>query len=149
MKLSKRCQYGVRASVRLAQSHGKGYLQSKEIASSESLPAKFLESILLALRSGGILESKVGACGGYRLAHPPSETKIMDILCALHCTETDDEAPEIEPEAVPGVGQHGLDLISDRMYDAIRQAIGDLSLSAVLEEAESRAGISSPDMYYI
>lgn len=148
MKLSKRCEYGIRASIRLAQSYGQGYLQSKEVASSESLPAKFLESILLALRSGGVLESKVGAGGGYRLTRSPSEIQMSEILRALLGSDFD-EPSEMETPPDAGVGQHGLDIMDERMNNAIEQAVGVMSLADVLELAEERSGVAAPSMYYI
>ena len=147
MKLTKRCEYGIRASVRLAQSHGKGYVQSKEIASSESLPAKFLESILLALRSGGVLESKVGAGGGYRLTRAPKEILVADLLTAMNGEMSDDHAELDRSEA--GVGQHGLDIISSRMNETISRDVGTITLADLLNEAENRAVGSATSMYYI
>jgi len=68
LRLSKRTEYGLRAIVQLAQLWPRNFVQSKDLAEHEDLPNKFLESILLALRRGGFLESKVGSGGGYRLA---------------------------------------------------------------------------------
>ena len=147
MKLTKRCEYGIRASVRLAQSHGKGYVQSKEIASSEALPAKFLESILLALRSGGVLESKVGAGGGYRLTRSPKEIRVADLFNAMNGDSSDDRTDLEKSEA--GVGQHGLDVVSERMNETISREIGSITLAELLDEAESRTVGSSSSMYYI
>ena len=71
MRLSKRTEYGLRAVVRLAQVWPRGYVQNKDLAEQEQLPNKFLEAILLALRRGGFLDSKVGSGGGYRLMRSP------------------------------------------------------------------------------
>ena len=47
------------------------FVQSRDLSQQEDLPNKFLEAILLTLRRGGFLESKVGREGGYRLAKEP------------------------------------------------------------------------------
>ncbi len=143
-RLSKRCEYGIKASVRLARAHGGGYLQSREIAAAEELPGKFLESILLALRSGGILISKVGAGGGYRLARDPSEIKLPEIAAAL---ATDSESGPATPGArtengESTCGQSAIDFINDRLSNAYRSALGHVSLSDLVERSENGASES-------
>ena len=49
MRLSKRTEYGLRAVVQLARLWPQHFVQSRDLARQESLPTKFLESILLAL----------------------------------------------------------------------------------------------------
>src|ERR1041384_6568764 len=83
MRLSKRTEYGLRAVIQLARLEPDKYVQSKDLAQQEDLPGKFLESILLALRRGGFLESKVGAGGGYRLARLPREISVGDLIRRL------------------------------------------------------------------
>lgn len=43
----------------------------RDIAERERLPKKFLEAILLELKSAGILHSRPGRGGGYTLNRPP------------------------------------------------------------------------------
>lgn len=137
MRFSKRCQYGIKAAVCLAQHHGRGYLQSRSIAENEQLPGKFLESILLALRSANILESKVGAGGGYRLSREPRDIRVSDMVEALNGAAEED-----------GVnGGHGLTpgnaslaVVNERIDEALDRAFGTLSLSDLVSMAESRAG---------
>src|SRR5436190_10135767 len=83
MKLSKRTEYGLRAAVQLARLWPRHFVQARDLAQSEVLPNKFLEAILLALRRGGFLESKVGSGGGYRLAREPREISVGDLIRRL------------------------------------------------------------------
>src|SRR5436190_19536656 len=83
MKLSKRTEYGLRAAVQLARLWPRHFVQARDLAQQESLPNKFLESILLALRRGGFLESKVGSGGGYRLSRPPREIAVGELIRRL------------------------------------------------------------------
>lgn len=135
MRFSKRCQYGIRAAVCLAQHHGQGYLQSRTIAENEHLPGKFLESILLALRSANILESKVGAGGGYRLSRDPSAIRLSDMVEALNGVA--EEEPSGKDRAMTP-GNASLSVVNDRIDDALEQAFGTLSLSDLVSLAESR-----------
>lgn len=147
MRLSKRCEYGIKAAVHLAQRHGSGYTQSREIAEAEALPAKFLESILLALRSAAYLESKVGAGGGYRLAKAPEQIRIIEIITLLDPCEPGSsrggsgaagERQAIRTEQAQvrtGVsslsGQSAMEVINSRLDDAILRALGELDLGTL------------------
>lgn len=54
-----------------------------ELASAENIPRKFLEFILLSLRKGGLLTSRIGKGGGYLLAYEPSEITLGSIIRIL------------------------------------------------------------------
>ena len=77
MRLSKRTEYGLRAVVQLARLWPRNFVQARDLSQQEDLPNKFLESILLALRRGEFLESKVGSGGGYRLSRAPKDIVIL------------------------------------------------------------------------
>src|SRR5579863_9976943 len=79
-QLSKRTQYGLRALYALARSYGQGPVLISHLAEDESIPRKFLEQILLALKSSGLVESKKGKGGGYALVRPPSEITIAAVI---------------------------------------------------------------------
>lgn len=68
------------AMVRLAKEFGKGTLMINEIAASERIPKRFLESILLELKKNGYLSSKLGKSGGYYLIKNPSEINLLEIV---------------------------------------------------------------------
>lgn len=141
MKLSKRCEYGVKAAVKLSLSRTGGFVQSREIADSELLPAKFLESILLALRSASILESKVGAGGGYRLARRAEDIRVTDVIAALE--RTDPEAANgngAVHDAAERPGQAAIEILNDRIAQGLGQAFNDLSLADLGALIEDRSG---------
>lgn len=78
--LSKKAQYAIYALVRLARDKDKGPILIRDIAESEHLPRKFLEAILLELKTAGILMSKKGKGGGYQLRRDPSEVDLSEIV---------------------------------------------------------------------
>lgn len=148
IRLSKRCEYGLKAAIRLASRQGEGYLQSRDIAQNEALPAKFLESILLALRSAQILESKVGAGGGYRLSRPADQISVSELMSAL---ERPDGATERPAEADRVTAGHvALEVVNQRIGDALSEAVGSLSLAelSTLAAEKSQNG-KATSMYYI
>jgi Rrf2 family protein len=68
------------AMVRLAKEYGRGILMINEIAESEKIPKRFLESILLELKKNGYLSSKLGKNGGYYLIKNPKEINLLEIV---------------------------------------------------------------------
>ena len=145
MRLSKRTEYGLRAIVQLARLWPTHYVQSRDLSKQENLPNKFLESILLALRRGGFLESKVGSGGGYRLSRSPREIAVGEVIRRLEgrLSARDGEAPR---ESSPG--EIAVRLINHRLTQATDQVLDNVTLEELLEEVTKQAG-SQQEMYYI
>ena len=80
--LTMKAKYALRAMSELARSDG-GRLQAHELAARCCTPGKFLETILVDLRSAGFVESKRGQRGGHILARPPEEIMIGDLIRAI------------------------------------------------------------------
>jgi len=78
--LTKKTRYSLLALTRLAKEYGKGTLLINEIAESEKIPKRFLESILLELKNNGFLGSKLGKKGGYYLLKKPEEVNLLEII---------------------------------------------------------------------
>jgi Rrf2 family protein len=68
--ISQRARYAFKAMVALARAKSGTGLQIKQISEQEKLPRKFLEQILLLLKSAGYISSKRGREGGYALLKP-------------------------------------------------------------------------------
>lgn len=80
LTLSKKSRYALLALTRLAKDYGKGPILISEISSSEQIPQRFLETILLELKKIGVLGSKLGKTGGYYLIKKPDEVSLDDII---------------------------------------------------------------------
>jgi len=80
MRISKKGLYALEAMIRLAQDYGDAPLTIHSIAASEGIPEKFLELILLDLKSARLLESVRGAKGGYHLKRSPSKIFLGEII---------------------------------------------------------------------
>lgn len=79
MRLSARVDYALRAVAELAASQGES-LTSEKLARAQGIPLKFLESILLQLRRGGVVRSQRGPEGGYWLARPADQITLADVI---------------------------------------------------------------------
>lgn len=75
--LTQKAKYAIKALVYLAQNEG--LAKTKDIAGTAQIPKKFLESILLELKSHHLVESVQGAHGGYRLLKKPADISLADI----------------------------------------------------------------------
>lgn len=80
MRISARADYAVRAALVLAVAGGDHPVKAEEIAEAQDIPHKFLETILNDMRRGGLVVSRRGGGGGYRLAAPPDEISIADVI---------------------------------------------------------------------
>src|SRR5881397_3444770 len=82
MKLSKRCEYALRALIDLGIAAELGWpmLQISELAAKEKLPIKFLEQIFMQLKAAGYVKSRRGKFGGYSLARPMSRIKFGAVI---------------------------------------------------------------------
>lgn len=78
--LSKKAQYALYALVCLAREQSNGPLLIRDIAEKEKLPRKFLEAILLELKTIGILSSRKGKGGGYLLRRNPEDVNMAEII---------------------------------------------------------------------
>ncbi|MGV8946568.1 MAG: RrF2 family transcriptional regulator [Lutibacter sp.] len=81
--LSKKTKYGLKALSYLAKQEPNVPVLISNIAESENISKKFLESILLTLKNSGILSSKKGKGGGYYLIKHPAEIKISTVIRML------------------------------------------------------------------
>jgi Rrf2 family protein len=82
MRLSARVDYALRAAVALA-GYGERWVSAEQIAEDQGIPRKFLVSILLQLRRGGIATSKRGSEGGHQLARPGDQISLADVIRAV------------------------------------------------------------------
>ena len=81
LTLSKRGDYVVRAAVSLACEYESGLPTKRHKVSSEmGIPRTFVSQILGNLVQAGLVVSSSGKDGGYRLARPPSEVSLLEVV---------------------------------------------------------------------
>lgn len=81
--LSKKAQYAFHALTVLAKHQEPSPLAISAIVQSHPISTKFLETILLQLRKGGILGSKKGKGGGYYLMRPAEDITLAELVRML------------------------------------------------------------------
>jgi len=83
MKLTTRSRYGLRAMMELAGHYDEGRTNMDQIASGQKISRKYLDTLFNSLKVAGLVMSRRGPGGGWRLTRPPSEIRLTEVLSAL------------------------------------------------------------------
>jgi Rrf2 family protein len=133
MKISTKIRYGARAMLELASHYGEGPLELKEIANKENISLKYLEQVIIPLRTAGLVKSVRGSKGGYSLAKHPSEICLNDLAEIL-------EGPInlIECLKDPKACQKASVCVTRDIWKEVSEAIYRIFHSITLEEMVNR-----------
>jgi Rrf2 family transcriptional regulator, cysteine metabolism repressor len=137
MRISSRCEYGLRAMVYLADRHDERPVPLTEIVASEGIPGPFLERILARLRESGLVKATRGVGGGYQLARGAGTIAVGDVVTALEgplslvgCVPDDGACDRVDSCA---------SRVAWRMLDsAISNALDGITLEDLTREAMPR-----------
>src|SRR3974377_264737 len=80
MKLSVRGEYALRALLVLGLNYDQPVVRIQTISEQQNIPKRFLEQILNDLKSAGVVQSRRGIAGGYRLARRPEEITLAVVI---------------------------------------------------------------------
>lgn len=83
MKLSTKGRYAVVALADIALQPCEKLVTLGEISGRQDISLAYLEQLFVKLRRAELVESVRGPGGGYRLAKPTSEIRIVDVLSAV------------------------------------------------------------------
>ena len=80
MRVSKKTDYALRALFTLVEHYHGAPIPIRELARRNDVPKRFLEQIMLALKSQGWVESVAGIRGGYMLARSPAKITMGEVV---------------------------------------------------------------------
>lgn len=128
MRIPKQTDYKLILILSLAKA-GKVSVPLRQIAAKYDLPLPFLRAVAAGLVRQGIIASREGAAGGYRLAKPASEISLADVLMG--------EAGLIE--ALPcrdasTVCQRQGDCIAEASWERLEAKVGEILKAIPLSE---------------
>lgn len=83
MKLSTRSRYGLRAMTYIAANEDRAPISTSEIAQALELSDSYLEQLFRLLKGDHFIRSVRGIRGGYELARPSDQIRILDLLNCL------------------------------------------------------------------
>ncbi len=80
LNLKRKGDYAVRAMISVGRHYDKGLRQARQISTEMHISYKTLTLILAGLVAEGLLVASHGPKGGYRLARPPGDINLLDIV---------------------------------------------------------------------
>lgn len=141
--ISSKTKYALHALGRLAESPAGEPVLIADLTDGDRIPRKFLEAILVSLRKGGVLRSRVGRGGGYQLAVPAGELTVARILrvlegefAALPCL---DESRPVRCEECGDPATCAARLVVGEVRRSVALALEGLTLADVLERTRAEA----------
>ncbi|NLG85052.1 MAG: Rrf2 family transcriptional regulator [Firmicutes bacterium] len=147
MRVSTRGQYGLRAMLELALHYAEGPMTLRRVAARQAISESYLEQLLGTLRRAGLVVSVRGVQGGYRLARPPEEIRVGEIIRAVEGpiapTECVVEGGEPECWRAPHCVSR---LLWEKLRDSMLAVLDSTTLADLCAEAEvmtagARAGV--------
>ncbi|HET7873997.1 MAG TPA: Rrf2 family transcriptional regulator [Methylomirabilota bacterium] len=147
MRVSAKGEYAIRAMLDLALHEGKGLEPIQDIAGRQGIPQRYLEQVLLQLKRAGLLYSRRGSAGGYRLGRPAGQVTVGAVLRAV------EGPPGAEPSrrsarasATDPAGD--LTELWREIDEAVAGVIDRITLEDLKRRAEERRSGAQP-MYHI
>ncbi len=133
--------------LELACHYGEGPIELREIAKREDISLKYLEQVIVPLRTAGLVKSARGSKGGYALAKHPSEIYLKDLVETL-----DGPLSLIECLKDPKICQKVPYCITRDIWQEVSEAIDGIFHSVTLEDMVHRKKekeVRFPSMYQI
>jgi Rrf2 family iron-sulfur cluster assembly transcriptional regulator len=153
MQLGTKGRYAVMAMADLARHERGRAVTLADIAARQEISLHYLEQLFARLRRAGLVQSVRGPGGGYRLAQPAAETRVVDIVTAV-----DEPIHAVRCSGAKGCMLAGEKCLTHDLWDALGRTIHDflagVSLADVIERrvgapatpadgADAHAGIAA------
>jgi Rrf2 family transcriptional regulator, cysteine metabolism repressor len=123
LKVSAKAQYACLALIDLAQRKAEDKpVHLWEIARAQGIPQSTLMQIMLKLKNAGLVRSERGAEGGYRLAQPPDEIKLGQILKVI-------DGEDGVQRTLHGASAQVLTAVWDQIRELERQVLSQTSIA--------------------
>jgi len=148
MRISAKGEYAAKAVLYLSLKYPK-VVTIHEVAQQHSIPIKYLEHILLALKKAGLLESRRGVRGGYKLSRPPEKISVGEVLRVVDgkfsqssCLEVDLRShyscPESDTCGLKQVWQDVQQAVEQILFETTFDEVRKRTLAGVVERSGHR-----------
>lgn len=136
MKLSTKGRYGLRAMLDLAIGQDHGPITTRSIAKRQNISERYLEQLLIPLKTAGLVKSIRGSQGGYMLGRSPEKITVGDIIRILEGPIAPVECVnEVNPEECNRADYCVTRIIWAKVRDAITGVLDSYSLADLAEES--------------
>jgi Rrf2 family protein len=134
--------------VSLAKSYGQGPMSITAMAKDSSVPYAYLEQLIVPLRRAGLVESKRGAQGGYRLTRSPELVRVGEVyrvmegpVAPMDCV-SEDPADQICP-LIDGCQTRPVWI---KVRDSIVDALDSMTLADLIQDNKDRRATRVPSL---
>jgi Rrf2 family protein len=148
VRISAKGEYAIKAMLDLALSDVLGLRPIQEIASRQRIPQRYLEQVLLQLKRAGLLQSKRGSAGGYRLGRTPERVTVGDILRAVEGEHARLEPVRRHGRSSPEEPDADLSELWQEVADAVSAVVDRVTLEDLKRRVEDRRSAARA-MYHI
>ena len=154
MKLSVRGEYALRALIVLGLDYieDDSVVRIQQISERQNIPKRFLEQILNDLKSAGVVESKRGIAGGYRLRRPPDKITLAEViryiegpLAPVSCVSE----RFYEKCSCPNEEKCGIRSVMKEVRDAIVKILEAVTVAQLCERVRALQGVHANPLDYI
>ncbi|MBR3645437.1 MAG: Rrf2 family transcriptional regulator [Lachnospiraceae bacterium] len=132
MKISTRGRYSLRMMIDLALHYEEGFISLKDISARQDISKKYLEQIVPFLNRSNLLYSNKGHMGGYKLARPPYEITVRDILESAEGSLTPVSCMDNEPNQCEKCGECLTLPIYQGLYDVVIKYFESITLEDII-----------------
>ena len=137
----------MRAMLDLALHYGEGPILLKDVAKRERISERYLEQIILPLKAAGLVNSTRGARGGFILAKPPSQIRLIEVMQV-----SEGSIAPVECVSDPEVCSHASLCVTRDIWSEMKKAMDGILESTTLQdlvERQREKGQPKARMYYI
>lgn len=148
MRVSAKGEYAIKALLDLALRDKEGLQPIQEIAARQGIPQRYLEQVLLQLKRAGLLESRRGSAGGYRLGRPSDQVTVGAVLRAVEGSLVGTEPARRGARQTRGEFTGDLSDLWRDIGEAVSAVVDRVTLEDLRRRAEERRATARP-MYHI
>jgi Rrf2 family protein len=152
MKLSLRGEYALRALIVLGLNYDQSVVRIQTISDQQNIPKRFLEQILNDLKTAGIVDSRRGVSGGYRLGKPPEQITLASVirhiegpLAPVSCVSE----KFYEKCSCPDESKCGIRSIMKEVRDAIVQILEGVTVAELCDRVKQLQGSHANPLDYV
>ncbi len=147
MKLSSQEEYGLRCLLQIARAGEGVSLTIAEVSDREGISAPNVAKIMRLLRRAELVRSTRGKAGGYSLARPASELRVLDVVSALGGKLFDAsfcDKHSGQERSCLNTSDCSIRPVLRHLQAAVDAALGELTLQSLLASEHEVAGTIHP-----
>ena len=148
MKLSTKGRYASRAMLDLALHYGTDPVLLRNISRRQDISERYLERLMASLVTAGLVISMRGKKGGFRLAKPPKEIRLSQVIQAtegslspVFCVDDPNQCNRVQKCATHDVWE--------KLKSEIFKTLDSVTLDKLIEIHQNKQSSSDATVYVI